>query len=185
MALARVSPSPQVSVQRRQTLTFPCAVHVVTLRLCTGPCQPDDLSLTYHCTNRSALLSWTPRPTAEHYYGYAEAYNEDVMNCNSAGPTCTIQGLDCGKAYIFSVKASDGACNSSMSDPVLGHAGTNFGKTELLSLKSQIFNSLTVCRCQLPALLMPSRLSCCQCRWTSRRCTFTGPRASVTTPLTF
>lgn len=100
----------------------------MTLRLCTGPCQPDGLSLTYHCTNRSALLSWTPRPTAVHYYGCAEADGGDVTYCHSAGPSCTILGLDCGRAYNFSVKASDGTCNSSTSDPVLAQAGTNLGK---------------------------------------------------------
>lgn len=54
-----------------------------------------------------------------------------MLYCHSAGPTCTIQGLDCGRAYNFSVKASDGTCNSSSSYPVLAQAGANFGKTGL------------------------------------------------------
>lgn len=105
----------------------------MTLCVCTGPCQPDGLSLTYHCSNRSALLAWTRRPTAVHYYGFAKAEVGDIIYCHSAGPTCTIHGLDCGRAYNFSVKATDGTCNSSMSDPVLAQAGTNFGKTELFN----------------------------------------------------
>lgn len=103
----------------------------MTLCVCTGPCQPDGLSLTYHCTNRSALLSWTPRPTAVHYYGCAESDGGDMLYCHSAGATCTIQGLDCGEAYNFSVKASDGTCNSSSSNPLLAQAGTNFSKIAL------------------------------------------------------
>ncbi|KAM9349923.1 fibronectin [Symphorus nematophorus] len=84
----------------------------------TGPCQPDDLSVTYHCNNESALLSWTPRDNAVDYYGCAQAANGDMLYCHSTSPTCTIQGLDCGTSYNFSVQASDGTCNSSFSDPV-------------------------------------------------------------------
>lgn len=52
-----------------------------------------------------------------------------MLHCQSTNPSCTIQGLDCGGVYNFSVKASDGACNSSLSHPVLGQAGTRFLKT--------------------------------------------------------
>lgn len=152
-----MSPSPQVIVQQQRSLMSSCAVDVMTLCRCTGPCQPDGLSLTYHCTNLSALLSWTPRPTAVHYYGCAESEGGDMLYCHSAGPTCTIQGLDCGGAYNFSVKASDGACNSSSSNPVLAQAGIHFCKTGLLKyvfIKRVKCNKFTVCLCQFPALQM-------------------------------
>ncbi|XP_041804895.1 fibronectin type III domain-containing protein 7-like [Chelmon rostratus] len=84
----------------------------------TGPCQPDGLSVTYHCQNQSALLSWTPGDNAVDYYGCAQAGNGDMLYCHSTSPTCTIPGLDCGTTYNFSVQASDGTCNSSFSDPV-------------------------------------------------------------------
>ncbi|XP_010791369.1 fibronectin type III domain-containing protein 7-like [Notothenia coriiceps] len=84
----------------------------------TGPCQPDGLSVISHCNNQSALLSWTPGYNAVDYYGCAQAENGDMLYCESTNPSCTIQGLDCGTLYNFTVQASDGTCNSSVSDPV-------------------------------------------------------------------
>ncbi|KAK5919428.1 hypothetical protein CgunFtcFv8_023324 [Champsocephalus gunnari] len=84
----------------------------------TGPCQPGGLSVISHCNNQSALLSWTPRDNAVDYYGCAQAENGDMLYCESINPSCTIQGLDCGTLYNFTVQASDGTCNSSVSDPV-------------------------------------------------------------------
>ncbi|XP_065810044.1 receptor-type tyrosine-protein phosphatase beta-like [Labrus bergylta] len=86
--------------------------------LTTGPCQPDGLSVTFNCTNQSALLSWQPRDNAAYYHGSAQAENGDMLYCQSWTPTCTIQDLVCGTVYNFSVQASDGTCNSSFADPV-------------------------------------------------------------------
>ncbi|KAM3604918.1 uncharacterized protein V6R79_017981 [Siganus canaliculatus] len=87
-----------------------------TVTVNTGPCQPDGLSVTYLCKNQSALLSWTPRSNAVSYYSYAQNGNGDMLYCYSTHPNCTIQGLNCGASYNFSVQASDGSCNSSVSD---------------------------------------------------------------------
>ncbi|KAM8850864.1 fibronectin type III domain-containing protein 7-like isoform 2-T2 [Spinachia spinachia] len=84
----------------------------------TGPCQPDGLSVTFQCNNQSAVLSWTPRDNAVHYSGCAQAGSGDMLCCYSTDPTCTIQALDCGTVYNFSVQASDGTWNSSFSEPV-------------------------------------------------------------------
>ncbi|KAM4552488.1 fibronectin-like isoform 2-T2 [Odontesthes bonariensis] len=84
----------------------------------TGPCQPGGLSVTFHCNNQSATLTWTPSDSAEDYYGCAQAGNGDMLYCHSTHPSCTIGGLVCGTVYNFSVQASDGTCNSSFSDPV-------------------------------------------------------------------
>ncbi|XP_067460816.1 mucin-4-like [Thunnus thynnus] len=84
----------------------------------TGPCQPDGISVTFHCNNQSALLSWMRRDNAVDYYGCAQAENGDMLYCHSTNPTCIIEGLDCGTVYNFSVQASDGTCNSSFSDPL-------------------------------------------------------------------
>lgn len=48
-----------------------------------------------------------------------------MLCCHSTTPTCTIRGLDCGASYNFSVRASDGSCNSSSSQPVQSRAGTH------------------------------------------------------------
>ncbi|XP_074545118.1 uncharacterized protein LOC141804545 [Halichoeres trimaculatus] len=88
----------------------------------TGPCQPDGLSVTLHCNNQSAWLSWHPRDNAVDYFGFAQAENGDMLWCHSPLPHCEIQNLDCGAVYNFSVQASDGTCNSSFSTPVQGGA---------------------------------------------------------------
>ncbi|XP_077412087.1 fibronectin type III domain-containing protein 7-like [Vanacampus margaritifer] len=92
------------------------ASHNVTFS--TGPCQPEGLSVTFHCSNQSAELSWTPSDNAVDYYGCAQAWTGEMLYCHSTDPTCTIPNLDCGTLYNFSVQASDGTCNSSVSDPV-------------------------------------------------------------------
>ncbi|XP_054624499.1 uncharacterized protein LOC129177418 [Dunckerocampus dactyliophorus] len=92
------------------------ASYNVTLN--TGPCRPDDLSVTFHCSNQSAVLSWTPSDNAVDYHACAQSWSGDMLYCHSTYPTCTIQNLDCGVLYNFSVQASDGTCNSSFSDPV-------------------------------------------------------------------
>ncbi|XP_032422074.1 uncharacterized protein LOC116722071 [Xiphophorus hellerii] len=84
----------------------------------TGPCQPAGLSVTFHCDNQSATLTWKPSDYAKGYYGCAQAENGDRLYCHSRDPSCTIDGLVCGTVYNFSVQASDGTCNSSVSDPV-------------------------------------------------------------------
>ncbi|XP_057713499.1 fibronectin type III domain-containing protein 7-like [Corythoichthys intestinalis] len=84
----------------------------------TGPCQPEGLWVTFHCNNQSAVLSWTPSHNAVDYYGCAQADSGEMLYCHSTDPTCTIPNLDCGTLYSFTVQASDGTCNSSLSDPV-------------------------------------------------------------------
>ncbi|XP_023191873.1 uncharacterized protein LOC111608990 [Xiphophorus maculatus] len=84
----------------------------------TGPCHPAGLSVTFYCDNQSATLTWKPSDYAKGYYGCAQAENGDRLYCHSTDPGCTIDGLVCGTVYNFSVQASDGTCNSSVSDPV-------------------------------------------------------------------
>nr|XP_019957336.1 PREDICTED: fibronectin-like [Paralichthys olivaceus] len=83
-----------------------------------GPCQPDGVSVTFNCNNQSAVLSWAPRDNAVEYYGCAQSANGEMLYCYSTDGNCTIEGLECGTVYNFSVQASDGTCNSSFSDPV-------------------------------------------------------------------
>ncbi|XP_017277744.1 serine-rich adhesin for platelets-like [Kryptolebias marmoratus] len=86
--------------------------------LSTGSCQPSGVSVSHHCENQTAVITWTPSDNAEEYYSCAQAENGDMLYCHNTNPTCTIEGLDCGIVYNFSVQASDGTCNSSRSDPV-------------------------------------------------------------------
>ncbi|XP_022610760.1 fibronectin type III domain-containing protein 7-like [Seriola dumerili] len=59
-----------------------------------------------------------------------------MLHCHSTNPTCTIEGLDCGTVYNFSVQASDGTCNSSFSDPV--QRGADAVEVQLLPMQMEI-----------------------------------------------
>ena len=88
-------------------------------------CQPDGLSVTVDCVNQSAVLSWTPMGNVVGYSASAENEAGDMLFCNSSSePNCTMDGLQCGSQYNFSVQASDGTCNSSSSEPVPAGGGT-------------------------------------------------------------
>uniref|UniRef100_A0A3B3IE65 Fibronectin type-III domain-containing protein n=2 Tax=Oryzias latipes TaxID=8090 RepID=A0A3B3IE65_ORYLA len=86
--------------------------------LSTGPCQPNNVSVSYNCSSRSALLTWIPSKNSENYFGTVQAGSGDNIYCHNTNPTCTIDNLKCGVSYNFSVQASDGTCNSSLSDLV-------------------------------------------------------------------
>lgn len=76
-----------------------------------------------HCGNRSASLSWTGSVGAVSYVGLAQSDNGTTIYCHSTNTSCSLQGLVCGTVYNFTVKASDGICNSSYSDSLIGGAG--------------------------------------------------------------
>uniref|UniRef100_A0A6Q2Y5D8 Fibronectin type-III domain-containing protein n=1 Tax=Esox lucius TaxID=8010 RepID=A0A6Q2Y5D8_ESOLU len=84
----------------------------------TVPCKPDGVSVSVQCANQSAQLSWRVRAGAEGYWGSAQAEDGSRLYCESTGTSCTIEGLECGAQYNFTVQASDGTCNSSFSEPL-------------------------------------------------------------------
>ncbi|XP_056598960.1 fibronectin type III domain-containing protein 7-like [Triplophysa dalaica] len=88
----------------------------------TMPCKPANLTLGVHCGNRSASLSWTGTVGAVSYVGLAQSDNGTTIYCHSTNTSCSLQGLVCGMVYNFTVKASDGICNSSYSDSLIGGA---------------------------------------------------------------
>ncbi|XP_051990921.1 fibronectin type III domain-containing protein 7-like [Xyrauchen texanus] len=84
----------------------------------TVPCKPNNLTLGIHCGNSSASLSWTASTGAVAYVGIAQSGNATAVYCQTTNTSCTLQGLVCGTVYNFTVKASDGVCNSSFSEPL-------------------------------------------------------------------
>ncbi|KAJ8274470.1 hypothetical protein COCON_G00090950 [Conger conger] len=83
------------------------------------PCMPDSLSVEAECGNGSAVLSWAESEGAVEYFACAQGENGDMLYCDSTDTSCTIEGLECGAMYNFSVQASDGVCNGSFSQPQL------------------------------------------------------------------
>ncbi|XP_074491158.1 uncharacterized protein fndc7b [Sebastes fasciatus] len=84
----------------------------------TVPCEPSGLAVDIDCETNSAVLSWGPSEGAVEYFGCAQPMHGDALYCDSADASCTIEGLECGDIYNFSVEASDGVCNSSFSAPL-------------------------------------------------------------------
>ncbi|XP_065133048.2 uncharacterized protein fndc7rs1 [Paramisgurnus dabryanus] len=82
----------------------------------TVPCKPANLTLAVNCVNGSALLSWRQSTGAVSYAGLARSDNGTTIQCQSTNTSCGLQGLVCGRIYNFTVQASDGICNSSVSD---------------------------------------------------------------------
>ncbi|XP_069008974.1 fibronectin type III domain-containing protein 7-like [Embiotoca jacksoni] len=84
----------------------------------TVPCTLSGLSVVTDCQTKSAVLSWMASEGAVGYVGRAEAPERDPVYCESTSLSCTIEHLECGGLYNFSVKALDGVCMSSFSAPV-------------------------------------------------------------------
>lgn len=87
------------------------------------PCAPSSPAVDVECENNSAFLSWNSSDGAVKYFGCARSLDGDALYCDTTSTSCTIQGLECGDVYNFSVEASDGACNSSSSAPLQEGAG--------------------------------------------------------------
>lgn len=87
------------------------------------PCKPSALTVDIDCETNSAMLSWGASEGAVEYFGCAQSMHRDALYCNSTVPSCTIEGMDCGDIYNFSVEASNGVCNGSFSPPVQAGAG--------------------------------------------------------------
>ncbi|TKS74220.1 Fibronectin type III domain-containing protein 7 [Collichthys lucidus] len=95
-----------------------CTSEPSTLDFQSVPCDPAGLTVTLDCNTNSASLSWDASQGAVEYFACAQSLDGDALHCSSTVNSCTIEGLECGDIYNFSVEASNGACNSSFSPPV-------------------------------------------------------------------
>ncbi|XP_049332490.1 G surface protein, allelic form 156-like isoform X9 [Astyanax mexicanus] len=86
----------------------------------TGPCQPQNLSVDVQCVNSTAVLSWAGQTGAVEYFATAQSTNSSTLYCQTTGTSCSLEGLQCGSEYNFSVVTSNGVCNSSASKPITG-----------------------------------------------------------------
>lgn len=89
----------------------------------TVPCEPSGLVVDLDCETSSATLSWDVSEGAVEYFGCAQSEGGNMLYCNSTDISCTIEGLECGEIYNFSVEASDDVCNSSFIESVEVGAG--------------------------------------------------------------
>uniref|UniRef100_A0A673KP97 Fibronectin type III domain containing 7, related sequence 4 n=2 Tax=Sinocyclocheilus rhinocerous TaxID=307959 RepID=A0A673KP97_9TELE len=84
----------------------------------TVPCEPANLTATIQCGNSSsASLSWVGSTGTVAYMGLAQSETGTTAYCETTHMSCTLEGLVCGTVYNFTVQATDGFCNSSLSEP--------------------------------------------------------------------
>ncbi|CAJ1061142.1 uncharacterized protein LOC117806306 [Xyrichtys novacula] len=95
-----------------------CTSPATTATFRSVPCEPSGLAVDVDCETNSAVLSWDASEGAVEYYGCAQPFEGDPIYCDSDFTSCVIEGLECGEVYNFSVEASDGFCNSSLSEPL-------------------------------------------------------------------
>ncbi|KAJ8270294.1 hypothetical protein GJAV_G00112640 [Gymnothorax javanicus] len=86
------------------------------------PCRPDNLTVEVECGNGPAVLTWAESEGSVEYFACALGEDGEAFYCNSMDPSCTVEGLECGALYNFSVQASNGMCNGSFSQPLLDGA---------------------------------------------------------------
>lgn len=75
------------------------------------------------CETNSAILWWEASEGAMEYFGFAQPAVGEPLYCDSTDSSCTIEGLECGSHYNFSVASSDGTCNSSSTAALQAGAG--------------------------------------------------------------
>uniref|UniRef100_A0A8C1ZR06 Fibronectin type III domain-containing protein 7 n=1 Tax=Cyprinus carpio TaxID=7962 RepID=A0A8C1ZR06_CYPCA len=84
----------------------------------TVPCEPANLTANIQCGNSSsASLSWAGSTGAVVYMGLAQSETGTTVYCETTHTSCILEGLVCGTVYNFTVQATDGLCNSSLSKP--------------------------------------------------------------------
>lgn len=88
------------------------------------PCAPSDLAVDIDCETNYAQVSWSHTNGTVKYFSRASSAAGAAFYCDSSNTSCTLKTLQCGDNYNFTVKAFDGACNSSESKPLQEGAGT-------------------------------------------------------------
>ncbi|XP_047442067.1 uncharacterized protein LOC125008801 [Mugil cephalus] len=95
-----------------------CTSPPATSSFKTVPCAPSSLAVELDCETKSAFMTWNATEGAVEYFSCAQPMVGDAIYCNGSSPSCTLEGLECGTVYNFSVKSSDGLCNGSFSAPL-------------------------------------------------------------------
>ncbi|XP_056304665.1 uncharacterized protein LOC130216807 [Danio aesculapii] len=77
-----------------------------------APCAPLMLDVEMDCLSDSAWLTWEESAGAELYIATATDSDGQMYQCNSTENQCTVEELECGRLYNFSVTASNIQCDS-------------------------------------------------------------------------
>lgn len=88
-----------------------------------APCVPLMLDVEMDCLSDSAWLTWEESAGTDLYIATATDSDGEVFQCNSTEGQCTVEELQCGRFYNFSVTASNSKCNSPMSNTLESETG--------------------------------------------------------------
>ncbi len=88
-----------------------------------APCVPLMLDVEMDCLSDSAWLTWEESAGAELYIATATDSGGQEYQCNSTERQCTVEQLQCGRFYNFSVIASNSQCDSPMSNTLQTETG--------------------------------------------------------------
>ncbi len=88
-----------------------------------APCVPLMLDVEMDCLSDSAWLTWDESAGAELYISTATDSDGQKYQCNSTESQCTVEQLQCGRFYNFSVIASNSQCDSPMSNTLQTETG--------------------------------------------------------------
>ncbi len=88
-----------------------------------APCVPLMLDVEMDCLSDSAWLTWEVSAGAELYISTATDSDGQKYQCNSTESQCTVEQLQCGRFYNFSVIASNSRCDSPMSNTLQTETG--------------------------------------------------------------
>lgn len=88
-----------------------------------APCSPLMLDVEMDCLSDSAWLTWEESAGAELYIATATDSDGFEYQCNSTEGQCTVEQLQCGRFYNFSVTASNSQCDSPMSSTLQTETG--------------------------------------------------------------
>ncbi|XP_026097187.1 fibronectin type III domain-containing protein 7-like [Carassius auratus] len=81
-----------------------------------APCVPLMLDVEMDCLSDSAWLTWEESEGVELYIATATDSDGFEYQCNSTDTQCTVEQLQCGRFYNFSVFASNSQCDSPVSN---------------------------------------------------------------------
>ncbi len=81
------------------------------------------LDVEMDCLSDSAWLTWDESAGAELYISIATDSDGQKYQCNSTESQCTVEQLQCGRFYNFSVIASNSQCDSPMSNTLQTETG--------------------------------------------------------------
>lgn len=93
------------------------------------------------CGTSDATASWNTSAVHLNYSVVAVPLVGDISSvmCHSGSASCVLSGLQCGRTYNVSVKASSGSCSGQYSPPQTLHTGNKADARMLISMNFILF----------------------------------------------